>query len=191
MPRGVPQIVVTFDIDSDGILSVSAKETSTGKDKKIEIKNDAGRLSTEDIDRMVREAELHKEEDEKFKKVIEAKNNLENYIYSIKNSINDEKLKDKFDESDKQTIQDKTNEISSWLEQNQSGSVEDYELKKKELEGICMPIMTKLYSQQTENGGGMPGEMSGGMPGGMSGDMPTSGNTSSVPEEGPSIEEVD
>ena len=187
MARGVPQIVVTFDIDSDGILSVSAKETSTGKDKKIEIKNDGGRLSAEDIDRMVREAELHKEEDEKFKKVIEAKNGLENYIYSIKNSINDEALKDKLDETDKQTMLDKTNEINTWLETNQSASVEEYDAKKSELEGVCMPIMTKLYSQNADAGGGAPG----GMPGGMPGSVPTPETSSSVPEEGPSIEEVD
>ena len=185
MRRGVPQIVVTFDIDSDGILSVSAKETSTGKDKKIEIKNDGGRLSAEEIDRMVREAELHKEEDEKFKKVIEAKNGLENYIYSIKNSVNDESLKDKLDETDKQTMLDKSNEMNTWLDANQSASVEEYEAKKKELEGVCMPIMSKLYSQNTE--GGAPG----GMPGGMPGSVPTPETSSSVPEEAPSIEEVD
>ena len=185
MRRGVPQIVVTFDIDSDGILSVSAKETSTGKDKKIEIKNDGGRLSAEEIDRMVREAELHKEEDEKFKKVIEAKNGLENYIYSIKNSVNDESLKDKLDETDKQTMLDKSNEMNTWLDANQSASVEEYEEKKKELEGVCMPIMSKLYSQNTE--GGAPG----GMPGGMPGSVPTPETSSSVPEEAPSIEEVD
>ena len=187
MRRGVPQIVVTFDIDSDGILSVSAKETSTGKDKKIEIKNDGGRLSAEEIDRMVREAELHKEEDEKFKKVIEAKNGLENYIYSIKNSINDETLKDKLEEVDKQTMLDKSDEINTWLEANQSALVEEYDAKKKELEGVCMPIMSKLYSQNTEAGGGAPGAA----PGGMPGSSPAPETSSSVPEENPSIEEVD
>jgi len=191
MRRGVPQIVVTFDIDSDGILSVSAKETSTGKDKKIEIKNDGGRLSAEEIDRMVREAELHKEEDEKFKKVIEAKNGLENYIYSIKNSINDETLKDKLEEVDKQTMLDKSDEINTWLEANQSALVEEYDAKKKELEGVCMPIMSKLYSQNTEAGGGAPGGMPGAAPGGMPGSSPAPETSSSVPEENPSIEEVD
>ena len=166
MPRGVPQIVVTFDIDSDGILSVSAKETSTGKDKKIEIKNDNGRLSAEDIERMVREAEMHKEEDEQFKKVIEAKNGLENYIYSIKHSINDEALKDKLDEADKQTMLDKSNETNTWFEANQSASVEEYEAKKKELEDVCSPIMSKLDEEAEE---GMPGGVPGGMPGGMPG----------------------
>ena len=190
MRRGVPQIVVTFDIDSDGILSVSAKETSTGKDKKIEIKNDGGRLSAEEIERMVREAELHKDADEQLKKVIDAKNGLENYIYSIKNSIGDEALKDKLDEADKQTMLTKSDEINTWLEANQTASVEEYNAKKKELEDVCMPIMTKLYSQNAE-AGGMPGGAPTGMPGGMPGDAATHSTTTSVPEQGPSIDEVD
>ena len=150
MRRGVPQIVVTFDIDSDGILSVSAKETSTGKDKKIEIKNDGGRLSAEEIERMVREAELHKDADEQLKKVIEAKNGLENYIYSIKNSIGDEALKDKLDETDKQTMLTKSDEINTWLEANQTASVEEYNAKKKELEDYYKKIMIKYEKQKID-----------------------------------------
>jgi heat shock protein 1/8 len=174
MPRGVPQIVVTFDIDSDGILSVSAKETSTGKDKKIQIKNDVGRLSAEEIDRLVREAELHKEEDEQYKKTVDAKNGLENYIYSLINSVEDEKLKDKLEESDKTTITEKCNEIKTWYEANQQATIEEYNSKKKELEDVCSPIMSKLYAQTPQGMpggmGGMPGGM-GGMPGGMPGGM--------------------
>ena len=149
MPRGQPQIVVTFDIDSDGILSVSAKETSTGKDKKIEIKNDNGRLSANDIERMVKEAELHKEADELLKKVIDAKNNLENYIYRVKSSIVDEKIKDKFSEPDKNTIISKSDEINKWLDANQSATMEEYVSKQKELELICMPIMAKLGKDES------------------------------------------
>ena len=149
MPRGQPQIVVTFDIDSDGILSVSAKETSTGKDKKIEIKNDNGRLSANDIERMVKEAELHKEADELLKKVIDAKNNLENYIYRVKSSIVDEKIKDKFSEPDKNTIISKSDEINEWLDANQSATMEEYVSKQKELELICMPIMAKLGKDES------------------------------------------
>uniref|UniRef100_A0A6C0J7K7 Heat shock protein 70 family protein n=1 Tax=viral metagenome TaxID=1070528 RepID=A0A6C0J7K7_9ZZZZ len=149
MPRGQPQIVVTFDIDSDGILSVSAKETSTGKDKKIEIKNDNGRLSANDIERMVKEAELHKEADELLKKVIDAKNNLENYIHRVKSSIVDEKIKDKLSEPDKNTIISKSDEINEWLDANQSATMEEYVSKQKELELICMPIMAKLGKDES------------------------------------------
>ena len=179
MPRGVPQIVVTFDIDSDGILSVSAKETSTGKDKKIQIKNDAGRLSASDIERLVKEAELHKEEDEQYKEKIETKNGLENYIYSLQNSINDEKLKDKLDETDRKTIEEKCNEIKSWYEGNQSATIDEYNSKKKELENVANPIMTKLYDASDEgtSGTGVPAD---------SQETPPEHT-----EEGPSIEEVD
>tara|TARA_B110000211_G_scaffold213414_2_gene253910 strand:+ start:21115 stop:23052 length:1938 start_codon:yes stop_codon:yes gene_type:complete len=149
MPRGQPQIVVTFDIDSDGILSVSAKETSTGKDKKIEIKNNDGRFSASDIERMVKEAEVHKEADELLKKVIDAKNNLENYIYRMKNSIVDEKIKDQLSETDITTITSKSDEINEWLIANQSATIEEYVSKQKELELICMPIMATLGKDES------------------------------------------
>lgn len=100
-PRGVPQIEVTFDIDANGILNVSAVDKSTGKSNKITITNDKGRLTKEDIERMVEEAEKYKHEDEETKARIEAKNNLENYAYNIRNTIKDEKLKDKINESEK------------------------------------------------------------------------------------------
>merc|ERR1719214_319677 len=105
MPRGQPQIDVTFDIDANGVLNVSAVEKSTGKDQKIEIKNDKGRLTDEEIKRMVEEAEKYAAEDEANKLRIEAKNGLENYAYNMKNTMNDEKLKDKIEASDKSTIE--------------------------------------------------------------------------------------
>ena len=101
---GVPQIEVTYDIDANGILTVSSVEKSTGKENKITITNDKGRLSKEDVERMVAEAEKFKEEDDKNAARIEAKSKLENYCYSVKNSMNDEKLKDKISEEDKSSV---------------------------------------------------------------------------------------
>merc|ERR1719515_4581 len=107
MPRGVPQIEVTYDIDANGILNVSAVEKSTGKENQITITNDKGRLSKEDIEKMVNDAEKYKSEDEANKQRIEAKNGLENYAYNMKNTMNDEKLKDKIEAGDKKTIEEK------------------------------------------------------------------------------------
>jgi len=117
-PRGVPQIEVTFDIDANGILNVSAVDKGTGKQNKITITNDKGRLSKEEIEKMVSEAEKYKGEDEKVKNRIEKKNGLENYCYSIKNSMNDEKLKDKFTADDKAKIEEKTKAALAWMESN-------------------------------------------------------------------------
>ena len=118
-PRGVPQIEVTFDIDANGILNVSAVDKSTGKENKITITNDKGRLSKEDVERMVAEAEKYKDEDEKQRSKVQAKNNLESYAYNMKNTVNDEKLKDKISDDDKKTIEDKCKEVIDWLDQNQ------------------------------------------------------------------------
>jgi len=190
-PRGTPQISVTFDIDANGILNVSAEDKSTGNKNKITITNDKGRLSKEDIERMVAEAEKYKEEDEMHKKKIEAKNGLENYAYNMRNTVNDDKVKDKIDPSDKETVENAVNETIKWLEENQLGEVEEFEHKQKELEGVCNPIVQKLYAA-----GGAPGGMPGGMPdfGGMGGDAggmggDAGGGASSGP--GPKIEEVD
>merc|ERR1711906_827 len=130
------------------------------------ITNDKGRLSQEDIERMVKEAERFKEEDERQRKKIDAKNSLENYAYSLKNTLSEEKVADKIDASDKSTLTAKIDETISWIESNQSAEVEEFEARQKELEGIAMPIMTKLYQA-----GGAPGGMPGGMPdmGGMGG----------------------
>merc|ERR1712216_1045364 len=114
-PRGVPQINACFDIDANGILNVSAEDKSTGQKNKITITNDKGRLSKEDIERMVQEAEKYKAEDEEHKKKIDAKNGLENYAYSMRNSMEDEKLKDKLDPEDKKTIEAKIDETIAWL----------------------------------------------------------------------------
>merc|ERR1719231_1641790 len=140
MPRGTPQIEVTYDIDSNGILNVSAVEKSTGKVNKITITNDKGRLSTEDIERMVAEAEKFKAEDEANKEKVEAKNKLENYAYSLRNSINDEKVAGAIPEDDKNTIQKACDEAIAWIEANPIAEKEECEEEYKKLEGICSPI---------------------------------------------------
>merc|ERR1719289_722128 len=143
-PRGVPQIEVTFDIDANAILNVSACDKSTGKENKITITNDKGRLSKEEIERMVNEAEKYKEEDDKQKEKIGAKNGLESYAFNLKSSVEDDKLKDKISEEDKKTVLDKTNEVLTWLDNNQSAEKDEFEYQQKELEKVAMPIMTKL-----------------------------------------------
>merc|ERR1719283_600601 len=145
-PRGVPQIEVTFDIDANGILNVSAADKSTGKQNKITITNDKGRLSKEDIERMVNDAEKFKAEDEKQKDRISAKNGLESYCFNMKTTLDDEKVKDKISEDDRKAINDKCDEAIKWLDANQLAEVEEFNEKQKEVEGVCNPIITKLYA---------------------------------------------
>ena len=171
MPRGVPQIEVTFDIDANGILNVSAVEKSTGKENKITITNDKGRLTKDDIERMVQEAEKYKSDDEANKAKIEAKNSLENYCFNIRNSINDDKLKDKLSADDRSKIESTVSSTLSWLEAHAAAEKEEFEEKQKEIEKIIMPLMAKLYGGAGGAGGGMPGGM-GGMGGEGGEDMP-------------------
>uniref|UniRef100_A0A8D8M3B4 Heat shock 70 kDa protein cognate 4 n=1 Tax=Cacopsylla melanoneura TaxID=428564 RepID=A0A8D8M3B4_9HEMI len=180
-PRGVPQIEVTFDIDANGILNVTAIEKSTGKENKITITNDRGRLSKEDIERMVNDAEKYKAEDEKQKSVIAAKNSLESYCFNMKSTVEDEKLKDKISEAERTQIMDKCNDVIKWLDANQLAEKEEFEHKQKDLEAICNPIITKLY----QGSGGAPG----GFPGAPGAGAPPSGGAGAGP--GPTIEEVD
>jgi len=185
-PRGVPQIEVTFDIDANGILNVSACDKSTGKQNKITITNDKGRLSKEEIERMVNDAEKFKEEDNKQKDRISAKNGLESYCFNMKTTIEDEKMADKISEDDKKKITDKCDDAIKWLDANQLAEVEEFQEKQKEVEAVCNPIITKLY--QSAGGAGMPdmgGMPGGGMPG-AGGAAPGGGSGS-----GPTIEEVD
>merc|ERR1711988_750396 len=203
MPRGVPQICVTYDIDANGILNVTAKETSTGKDAHIQIKNESGRLSQADIDRMVREAEENKAQDEEHKQRVDAKNGLENYVYSIRNTINDPKLEGKIPDEDKAAITKIVDEAVKWLDTNQTATKDDFEAKKKEVEGTVGPLMQKMAAAAGA-GGGMPGGMppgAGGMPGGMPpGGFPgaaaaagaaAGGGDAADVDDGPNIEEVD
>jgi len=171
--RGEPQIEVTFDIDANGILNVSAQEKTTGKVEKITITNDKGRLSKEDIEKLVKDAEKFKSEDDQLKKKIESKNGYEHYIYQIRNTVDDEKLKDKFSEEEKTTLLDLAKEHQTWLDAHQDASAEEYDAKTKEVEQVFQPIMTKIY-QATGGAPGQDGGMGGmpGMPGGMGGGMP-------------------
>ncbi|XP_037033921.1 heat shock 70 kDa protein cognate 4 [Bradysia coprophila] len=183
-PRGVPQIEVTFDIDANGILNVTALEKSTNKENKITITNDKGRLSKEDIERMVNEAEKYRSEDEKQKETVSAKNALESYCFNMKATMDEDNLKGKIAETDKTLIMDKCNETIKWLDGNQFAEKEEFEHRQKELEAICNPIITKLY----QGAGGAPGGMPGGFPGGMPG---AGGPAPGAGGAGPTIEEVD
>merc|ERR1739844_446306 len=147
-PRGTPQIEVTFDVDANGILNVSAVEKAGGRTEKITITNDKGRLSKEEIDRLVQESETFKADDEKQKEKIDAKNGLESYCFNIKSTIEDSNIKDKLSESERKMISDKCNEAIAWLERNQTAEVEEFKDKQKELENTFNPIIKKLYSQQ-------------------------------------------
>lgn len=180
-PRGVPQIEVTFDIDANGILNVTAIEKSTGKENKITITNDKGRLTKEEIERMVNEAEKYKADDEKQKDRVAAKNSLESYCFNMKSTVEDDKVKDKISEEDRKTVTDKCGEIIKWLDANQLAEKEEFEDKQKDLEKICNPIITKLYAA-----GGAPPPGPGGFPGGPAGAAPGGGGAG-----GPTIEEVD
>jgi heat shock protein 1/8 len=169
MPRGQPQIEVTLDLDVNGILNVNAVEKSTGKNNKITITNDKGRLTKEDIERLVKEAEKHKDEDEKFRQRVEAKNQLEQLCYQYKQTLTEEKLKAHFTEEEKKQITDKCDEVLKWSNDNPAGSKEEYDAKTKELEAIFNPIMMRVYQATGAGGqGGMPNmNFPGGAPGGQ------------------------
>ncbi|KAG1676940.1 hypothetical protein FOA52_014816 [Chlamydomonas sp. UWO 241] len=171
-PRGVPQINVVFDIDANGILNVSAEDKSTGVKQKITITNDKGRLSKDEIERMVQEAEKYKADDEEVKKKVEAKNGVENYAYNMRNTIREEKVSAQLSSGDRKKIEEAVDEAIHWLEANQLAEVEEFESKQKDLEAICSPIITKMYQG---GGGGMPEEEKPAAAGGP----------------GPKIEEVD
>jgi L1 cell adhesion molecule like protein len=183
MPRGQPQIDVCFDIDANGILNVSALEKSTGKENKITITNDKGRLSQEEIERMVQEAEKYKAEDDANKNRIEAKNGLENYCYSLKTSISSPEVEGKIPADDKKKLEDAIEDAIKWLDSNPTAEKEEYEEKQKSLEGIAMPILQSMAG----GAGGMP---AGGMPdfgGAAAGGAPPADD----PASGPTIEEID
>merc|ERR1712023_553400 len=153
-PRGTPQIEVTFEIDANGVVSVSAEDKGAGNSESITITADKGRLSEEEIERMVREAEEYAEDDKRNKENIDARNGLEGFAYTLKNQINDEeKLGGKISEEDKKTIEEKADEVIEWLDENPAAEKDDYDEKKKELESITNPIMSKLYQQHGQGGG--------------------------------------
>ena len=153
-PRGVPKIEVSFDIDANGILNVSAKDQSTGRSNAITITNDTGRLSKAEIDRMVADAEKYKEDDQRQREKIAARNSLENYVYSVKQATEDPHLKGKLNTTNLETLTSKTQEVMDWLENNSTAEKEDYERKEKDLQQVCSPIMAKVHGQQqcSDNG---------------------------------------
>jgi len=179
-PRGVPQIEVTFDVDANGIINVSAVEKGTGKTNKIVITNDKGRLSKEEIERMLAEAEKYKEEDAAEASRIAAKNGLESYAYSLRNTINEQSASEKLEAGDRETLKKAVDETVEWLDSNTTATKEEFEARQKELESVANPIMMKFYGAGGAGGpgGGMPG---GGMPGGAPGGG----------DDGPTVEEVD
>jgi len=165
-PRGVPQIEVTFDIDANGVMNISAQDKASAKSQQITITNDTDRLTQDDIERMVAEAEKYAAEDEAMKEKVEAKNALENYAYSMRNSINDEKLKDKIDPADKEAIEAAISAATAWLDENQCAEKDEYEAKQRDLEAVCNPIMQKLYQGMQGGGGGAASEEDSGGSGG-------------------------
>jgi len=179
-PRGVPQIEVTYNIDANGILQVTAVDKASNKTQDITITS-ADRTSQEKIEQMVADAEKYAADDKKQADRVAAKNGLESYAYQLKNSVDEEGLKDKLSPEDKKTIQDKASEVISWLDNNQTAEVDEFEDKKKELESVANPIMTKMYQ-------GAQGGAQGGMP--NMGDMPNMSKNSNG-GAGPTIEEVD
>ena len=179
MPRGQPQIEVTYDIDANGILNVSATEKSTGRENKITITNDTGRLSQEEIERMVSEAEKYKAEDDANKNRIESKHALENYCYSLKSTLASDDVKAKISESDSERLSSKVEDTISWIDVNANAEKEEYEEKQKDLESVALPILQNMASS------GMP---SGPVPGA---NAPSADSTMGDATDGPSIEELD
>ena len=146
--RGVPQIEVTFEVDANGILHVKAEDKAAKKSESITITNDKGRLSQDEIDRMVKEAEEFAEEDKKVKEKIDARNKLETYIYNMRSTIGDkDKLEDKIDSDDKEKIESALKEALEWLDDNQNAEKEDFDEKLKEVEEVCNPVIKQVYEK--------------------------------------------
>ena len=160
MPRGVPQVEITYDVDANGILNVSAVEKSSGKTEKITVKNEKGRLSAEEIQKMVDDAEQFKEDDTKQREKVEARNALDGYIFNVKQSLDNEQLKDKFTDDDKKVIHEKINEVQEWYDEHLEAEKEEFESKQKELESVYSPIMMRVYQQSapTSDSDGMAAE---------------------------------
>ena len=179
MPRGQPQIEVTFDVDANGILNVSAVEKSTGKEQKITIKNDKGRLTQEEIDQMINDAEKYKAEDEENKLKIDAKNDLDNYIFMVENMMRDDGTNNMPPDT-VETLKTTCQGAREWMQANESATKEEYESKKKELESVIGPIIASMQGAPGDGGGEE------GMPPPPPGPPPTDNA-----DDGPKIEEID
>ncbi len=148
-PRGVPQIEVSFDVDANGILSISASDRGTGKSETLTITSEKGRLSDEEIERMVAEAEEFAEQDAAEKAKVQARNELEAYLYNLKNSVNDS-LEGKIDEGDKSMLNTAIEEALVWLEDNPAAEKDEYDEKQKEVERVANPIMKKANTTRSK-----------------------------------------
>nr|CBL53159.1 putative heat shock protein 70 [Psammechinus miliaris] len=159
-PRGVPKIEVSFEIDANGIMNVTAKDESTGRSNKITIKNDSGRLSKDDIDRMINDAERFKAEDDAQRERITAKNQLESYAFNVKSAINDTSAESKVSSNDKEVVTKAVDDVINWMENNSLADKEEFSFKLEELQKTCSPIMAKLHAgpqanpSSTGSGGG-------------------------------------
>ncbi|GMJ11774.1 luminal binding protein [Hibiscus trionum] len=154
-PRGVPQIEVTFEVDANGILHVTAEDKAAKNSQSITITNEKGRLSQDEIERMVKEAEEFAEEDRKVREKIDSRNKLETYIYNMKSSMDEkDKVADKIDSEEKERIENSLKEAVEWLDDNQNGEKEDFEEKLKEVEAVCNPIIKQVYERSGGSSGG-------------------------------------
>ena len=189
-PRGVPQIEITFDVDANCILNVSAVEKSSGKAKNITITNDKDRLTKDEIDKMVQEAEQYKAEDEALKEKVDAKNDFENYLFSVKNSLTEENIQSKISPENKETMDNLIKEAMQWLEQNQDAEKEEYEEQKRSVEEKFTPIIQQISTSESD---GIPDMSSMPMPGNYN--TPSQSNTAEQSQtnvdDGPKIEEID
>jgi heat shock protein 5 len=176
-PRGVPQIEVSFDVDANGILSISAHDKGTGKQESLTITSEKGRLSEEEIERMVVEAEEFAEQDAKEKSKVQARNDLEAYLYNLKNSINDT-LEGKLSEDDRSTLNKAVDDGLVWLEDNPAAEKEDYDAKQKKVEGVANPILKRAYESGAAGASNMD-------------DDDFLGEDLDGVHNGPSVEEVD
>merc|ERR1711959_444610 len=161
-PRGQPQIEVTFEIDADGIVNVGAEDKQTGKSQQITITNDKGRLTGEQIEKMIKEAEQFADEDKKVKERVDAKNAFDGYVHSMRSAVEgsgeNKGLSEKLDSEEKEKIQDALKDGQSWLDSNPEADAEEIKEKHKEVEGICAPIISKYYGAGGGGGGGAGGE---------------------------------
>ena len=152
-PKGVPQIEVTFEIDENSILTVSAADKGTGKQESITITNDKGRLTKEQIDQMIKDSQKYEAEDKAIKEKIDTRNQFENYIYQMKNSVEDkQKLADKISDEDKSAIKDALTDAQDWLNANQDAEKDEFEDKLKELQAVCDPVVQKVYQSMGGQG---------------------------------------
>jgi L1 cell adhesion molecule like protein len=148
-PRGVPKIEVTFNLDANGIVNVSAKDSSTGNSKNITISNDKGRLSKEEIDKMLAEAEKYKEEDEKQRQRVAARNQLEGYVFNVKQAVDE--AGSKLCEEEKRAVRSECDSVLQWLDSNILAEKDELEHKLQEVQRVCSPVMTKIHQGTSDN----------------------------------------